>query len=103
MFYFVVKHYKEKLYDWEVDFYLLPIFLFLLPIIIILQQEQRYFVENLDKDNIVLKSRQLGLSSITIALSIRACIVQDNTTCVLISHNQTSTNSIFAKLKQQFF
>lgn len=69
----------------------------------ILTDEQRYFVENLDKDNIVLKSRQLGLSSITIALSIRACIVQDNTTCVLISHNQTSTNSIFAKLKQQFF
>ncbi|NLJ96237.1 MAG: terminase, partial [Clostridiales bacterium] len=69
----------------------------------ILTEEQRYFVENLDKDNIVLKSRQLGLSSITIALSIRACIVQDNTTCVLISHNQTSTNSIFAKLKQQFF
>ena len=69
----------------------------------ILTPEQRYFVENLDKDNIVLKSRQLGLSSVTVALSIRACIVQDNTTCVLISHNQTSTNSIFAKLKQQFF
>ena len=69
----------------------------------ILTPEQRYFVENLDKDNIVLKSRQLGLSSIAVALSIRACIVQDNTVCVLISHNQTSTNSIFAKLKQQFF
>lgn len=69
----------------------------------ILTDEQRYFVENLDKDNIVLKSRQLGLSSVTVALSIRACIVNDNTTSVLISHNQTSTNSIFDKLKQQFY
>lgn len=69
----------------------------------ILTPEQRYFVENMGKDNIVLKSRQLGLSVCVIALSIRSCIVQDNTTCVLISHNQTSTNSVFAKLKQQFY
>ena len=69
----------------------------------ILTDEQRYFVDNLDKDNIVLKSRQLGLSSVTVALSIRACIVNDNTTSVLISHNQTSTNAIFDKLKQQFY
>lgn len=64
--------------------------------------EQRDFVNNLEKDNIVLKSRQLGLSSITVALSIRSCIVKDNSTCVLISHNQTSTNAVFDKLKQMF-
>lgn len=69
----------------------------------ILTDEQKYLVENLDKDNIILKSRQLGISVVTIALSIRASIVQDNTTSVLISHNQTSTNSIFDKLKQQFY
>ncbi|MDF2844056.1 MAG: Terminase-like family [Herbinix sp.] len=69
----------------------------------ILTPEQKEFVEKLDKENIVLKSRQLGLSSVVIALSIRACIVRDNITSVLISHDQKSTNAIFAKLKQQFF
>lgn len=68
----------------------------------ILTPEQRYFVENMGRENIICKSRQLGLSSITIALSIRACIVNDNTTCFLVSHNQSSTNTIFDKLKQQF-
>lgn len=68
----------------------------------ILTPEQRIFVENLEKENIILKSRQLGLSSVTVALSIRACIVQENTTCFLVSHNQSSTNTIFDKLKQQF-
>lgn len=69
----------------------------------ILTPEQREFVNSLDKENIVLKSRQLGLSSVIIALSIRACVVKDNITSVLISHDMKSTNAIFAKLKQQFF
>jgi hypothetical protein len=69
----------------------------------ILTPEQRDFVENLEKENIVLKSRQLGLSVCVIALSIRACIVKENITSVLISHDQKSTNAIFNKLKQQFF
>ncbi len=68
----------------------------------ILTPEQKQFVSNMYKENIILKSRQLGLSSVTVALSIRACIVQDNTTCFLVSHNQSSTNTIFDKLKQQF-
>lgn len=68
----------------------------------ILTPEQRKFVNGMEKENIILKSRQLGLSSVTVALSIRACIVQDNTTCFLVSHNQSSTNTIFDKLKQQF-
>lgn len=67
-----------------------------------LTQEQRYFVENLEKYNIVLKSRQLGLSVCTVALSIRQCIVNPNSCCMLVSHDQKSCNAIFDKLKQQF-
>lgn len=65
--------------------------------------EQNYLVNNLEHMNIISKSRQLGCSTITVALSIRECIIHDNATCVLISHNQPSTNDIFAKLKQQFY
>ena len=69
----------------------------------ILTDEQRAFVSGLEHKNIISKSRQLGLSVVCAALSIRKCIVQDNTTCVLISHSQESTNKVFAKLKQQFY
>jgi len=68
----------------------------------ILTNEQREVVQTMQRENIILKSRQLGLSSVVVALSIRACVVKDNTTCLLVSHNQQSTNTIFDKLKQQF-
>lgn len=67
-----------------------------------LTQEQKEFVEGLEKFNIVLKSRQLGLSVVTVALSIRQCIVYPNSCCLLVSHDQKSCNAIFDKLKQQF-
>lgn len=69
----------------------------------ILTDEQRGLVENLAHQNIISKSRQLGISVVTVALSIRACVVNPNTNCVLISHNQSSTNAVFDKLKQQFY
>lgn len=69
----------------------------------ILTDEQRNLVENLAHQNIISKSRQLGISVVTVALSIRACVVNSNTNCVLISHNQSSTNAVFDKLKQQFY
>lgn len=65
--------------------------------------EQRKLVENLGHMNIINKSRQLGISVVTLSLAIRECIVHDNSTCVLISHNQTSTNAVFDKLKQMFY
>ncbi len=68
----------------------------------VLTQEQQTFVEGLEKFNIVLKSRQLGLSVVTVALSIRQCIVNPNSCCMLVSHDQKSCNAIFDKLKQQF-
>ena len=68
----------------------------------ILTDEQKELVQNMQSNNIILKSRQLGISSITIALSIRECVVHENTTCFLVSHNQSSCNTIFDKLKQQY-
>lgn len=69
----------------------------------ILTPEQRDFINGIEHENIVLKSRQLGLSVCCVALSIRVCVINGNTNCLLVSHNQSSTNAIFDKLKQQFF
>lgn len=68
----------------------------------ILTREQQQFVEGLEKFNIVLKSRQLGLSVCAVSLAIRQCIVYPNSACLLVSHDQKSCNAIFDKLKQQF-
>ena len=68
----------------------------------VLTPEQREFLTGLDNKNIVLKSRQLGLSVVCIAESIREVVTRDNCTCALISHNQSSCNAVFDKLKQQF-
>lgn len=68
----------------------------------VLTDEQKMLVHDMQRENVILKSRQLGISSIVVALSIRACIVGDNVACLLVSHNQSSTNTIFDKLKQQF-
>ena len=68
----------------------------------ILTPEQKEFLSGLDSKNIVLKSRQLGLSVCCIAESIREVVTRENCTCALISHNQASCTAIFDKLKQQF-
>ena len=42
------------------------------------------------------------MSVVCIAESIREVVTRDNCTCALISHNQSSCNAVFDKLKQQF-
>lgn len=68
-----------------------------------LTDEQKALLQSLDHKNIISKSRQLGISYVVCSISLRRCICYPNTTCVLISHSQESTNKIFAKLKQQFY
>jgi hypothetical protein len=67
-----------------------------------LNPEQRELTENLDKYNIVLKSRQLGITSVSCGLSLFYAITQPNTTCLLISYSMDSAALIFDKLKQLY-
>ena len=68
-----------------------------------LTDEQRTIASGLEHKNIISKARQLGCSVLVCALSIRRCVCHPNTTCVLISHSQDSTNKVFGKLKQMFY
>lgn len=63
---------------------------------------QQDFISNTQKYNIILKSRQLGMSVCILALSIHRCITQPNSTCLLLSHTDESTRAVFSKLKQMF-
>ena len=64
-----------------------------------LNEPQREFIKNMDTYNIILKSRQMGLSVAICGLAIFYAVTQPNSTCMLLSHNEESCRSIFNKLK----
>lgn len=61
---------------------------------------QRDFLNNKEKFNIILKSRQLGFSVMVCAYSIYLAITKPNSVCMLLSMSDSSTRAIYAKLKQ---
>lgn len=54
------------------------------------------------KFNIVLKSRQLGISVLSCAYSIWLAIRFSNTSCLLMAHSLDGADGIFTKLKQLY-
>lgn len=60
---------------------------------------QKNFIDNLDSYNIIIKSRQMGLSVCVCSLAIYYAITEANCVCLMLSHNDESTRAIFNKLK----
>ena len=67
-----------------------------------LNDEQKHLINGLDKYNIVLKSRQLGITSVSCGLSLYYAINEPNSTCLLVSYSIDSASMIFDKLKQLY-
>lgn len=67
-----------------------------------LNPEQKQLLSDMDKYNIVLKSRQLGITTLSCAYSIYLASTNSNTTCLLVSYSIDSATSIFEKLKQLY-
>lgn len=65
----------------------------------ILNPMQKDFIKNLDSYNIILKSRQGGMSVAICGLAIYYAVTIPNSTCMMLSHNDESTRAIFNKLK----
>jgi len=64
--------------------------------------QQVQLLTEMDKFNVVLKSRQLGISVLSCAYSIWLAIHYPNTSCLLMAHSLDGANSIFEKLKQLY-
>ncbi len=56
----------------------------------------------MDKYNIILKSRQLGITTLSCAYSIYLAMTSSNTTCLLVSYSIDSATAISEKLKQLY-
>lgn len=67
-----------------------------------LNPEQRYLLQNMDKYNICLKSRQLGITTLSCSISIYLASTNSNTVCLIMSHSMESASAIFEKLKQLY-
>lgn len=60
---------------------------------------QKDFLNNKEKFNIILKSRQLGFSVMVCAYAIWISITKPNSVCMLLSMSDESTRNIYNKLK----
>ena len=67
-----------------------------------LNPQQMRLLTEMDKFNIVLKSRQLGVTTLSCAYSIWLAIRYPNTSCLLMAHSLYSAECIFEKLKQLY-
>jgi hypothetical protein len=68
----------------------------------VLNEQQDYFYQNMDKFNIISKSRQLGFTTYSLAYCIWLASTRPNTNCLIVSYNVESTQSIFERLKQMY-
>ncbi len=64
--------------------------------------QQLQLLTEMDKFNVVLKSRQLGISVLSCAYSIWLAIRYPNTSCLLMAHSLDGADGIFTKLKQLY-
>ncbi len=64
-----------------------------------LNKQQEKLNKNMDKFNLILKSRQLGFTTFSIAFCLFVACNQENTTSLILSYNIESTQEIFEKLK----
>lgn len=67
-----------------------------------LNAQQLQFMNEKEKMNIILKSRQLGFSTLTCGLALYHACTKPNTHCLLVSYSQESASSLFDKLKQMY-
>lgn len=68
-----------------------------------LTPEQKTLMQNMSKHNIVLKSRQLGITTVACAKSIYLCMTRSYVTCLLMSYSDKTATIIFNKLKELYF
>lgn len=67
-----------------------------------LNPQQKCIMKNMGKFNICLKSRQLGITSVSLAYSLYLTHTRPNVNCMIMSHCMESNDEIFGKLKQMY-
>ncbi len=67
-----------------------------------LNPQQMYLMKNWQKFNIVLKSRQVGITSVSLAYSLYLCSTKPNRNCMIMSYTDEAARELFDKLKVMY-
>lgn len=65
----------------------------------VLNEQQEYFVDNITKFNIISKARQIGFSTLSLALCLYYACTRPNTNYLIVSYKLESSSSLFERLK----
>jgi hypothetical protein len=65
----------------------------------VLNEQQKELFKNFGKYTVILKSRQLGMTTFSVAFCLWQAIVKPNTNYLVVSYKGESSHSIFEKLK----
>lgn len=68
----------------------------------ILNDQQTKLFKSMDKFNLILKSRQLGFTTFSIAYCLFIACNKSNVTCLILSYNNESMQEIFERLKGMY-
>lgn len=64
--------------------------------------EQKNFIDNIDKYNIILKARQIGYTTLSLGLMLYYAHTQPNTQYLMLSYDTESVQNIFNRLKMMY-
>lgn len=65
-------------------------------------EQQKYFLDNIQKNNIILKSRQLGFTTFSLAYCLWSALTKPRTNYLIVSYKQDSATSLFDKIKDMY-
>lgn len=67
-----------------------------------INEQQKHFLDNMSKFNIILKSRQLGFTTFSLAYCLWSALNKPRTNYLIVSYKQDSATSLFDKLKDMY-
>ncbi|WP_137842585.1 terminase family protein [Bacillus sp. 2SH] len=68
----------------------------------IINEQQKYFVDEMVRFNIIAKARQIGFSTLSVALCLWMACTRPRTNYLIVSYKADSATSLFDKLKMMY-
>lgn len=68
----------------------------------VLNKQQKYLYDNFDKYTLILKSRQIGFTTYSLAYCVWIAATKPNSTCMILCYNVESCQNLFEKCKAMY-
>ncbi|ASA96509.1 terminase large subunit domain-containing protein [Anoxybacillus flavithermus] len=68
----------------------------------VLNPEQEQFMNDMGKHNIILKGRQIGFTTLSLAYMLYSAITKPDTNYIIMTHHASVSKSLFVKIKKMY-